>query len=957
MVPPVIGIADNGDFPRIMSRFDIGYLSDKYEERYFAYFLDKYRIDKRDHWESKFVSSQTPVVALAVQINRLISKPGFFDIRAVGAVHLALELAAAWLLLTYAPVTGRFARAVLVGIVILMLTDAGFISYFNSFYNEPGTFVFLLLTLGAILMVLRRPSRGALLLFCVAGLLFITSKPQNVGLGIILAVYALRLGALRAGKAWRWACAGVAVCLFSGSVVFYTLKSDEIITKPSYYISVFYEILRFSPDPRRDLTELGLDPDLAKYTGTIPFALESPKNDPDFQRAFFDRMSFGRVIRFHLRHPVRFLGAMERSARYAPLLRPALGNYEKSAGHPPFTTSQSFDLWSRAHKAYSPGSLLGFSCFFAVNLAGIVLLYGRKRAQHHRLLLELQAALLLMAAIQFLSVVIAQGDYEPVKHLFLFNLLVNICFASALIWLADCAERSLAGTRLVSAVQHALPARFKPGRHATASTCSEVPNNSRQPRRPGWPEGLVMAAIAAALVWQLLLPPLIGLADQGDFSRIMGPFDIGHLSDKFYDRYFAYFESKYRIDKREHWDPGFVSSQALLVALALRINSPFSKPGIFDIRFQALILMALELVAAWLLLAYAPVKGRIGREALLVIVFLMLTDVGYVAYFNSFYSESSSFVFFLLTIGFVWMAVARPSYGSLLGIFAASLLFVTSKPQNVSAGIILAVFLLRLSALQPSRVWRWACAGVALCLFSSSLYYSTLTPRDVTTKPAFYLSVFYEMLPYSPSPRQDLIELGLDPKLLKYSGTRPWSPQAPMNDPDFERSFFDKISLPKIIRFHLRHPIRLLGTLERCAGYAPELRPWVGNYEKSEGRFAWAESHSFNLWSTLRNKYSPGSVGFFALFFAANLVGIALLYHRNAPLKDRLSLELQAALVLMAILQFLTVAVGAGTHEATKHLFLFDLLVDACFVGDVLWLAGFLPRLSRFRPPALGEPG
>jgi hypothetical protein len=469
MVPPVIGIADNGDFPRVMSRFDIGYLSDKYEERYFAYFLDKYRIDKRDHWESKFISSQTPLVAAAMQINRLISKSGFFDIRAVGMVHLVLELAAAWLLLAYAPVHGRFARGFLIGIAVLMLTDAGFVSYFNSFYNEPGTFVFLLLTLGTIFLVLQRPSPGALLLFCVAGLCFITSKPQNVGLGVILAIYAIRLITLRTGKVWSWACAGAALCLFSGSVVFYALKSAEIITKPSYYISVFYQILRFSPDPRRDLTELDLDPGLAKYTGTIPFPLESPKNDPGFQRAFFDRMSFGKVIGFHLRHPVRFLGAMERSAQYAPLLRPALGNYEISAGHRPFTTSQSFDLWSRVYKAYAPGSLLGFSCFFAVNLAGIILLYWKKRAQHHRLLLELQLALLLMAVIQFLSVVIAQGDYEPVKHLFLFNLLAKICFASDLIWLADRAQHALRSARLQSAFQHALPARFKPRRFAAGS--------------------------------------------------------------------------------------------------------------------------------------------------------------------------------------------------------------------------------------------------------------------------------------------------------------------------------------------------------------------------------------------------------------------------------------------------------------------------------------------------------
>ena len=72
-------------------------------------------------------------------------------------------------------------------------------------------------------------------------------------------------------------------------------------------------------------------------------------------------------------------------------------------------------------------------------------------------------------------------------------------------------------------------------------------------------------------------------------------------------------------------------------------------------------------------------------------------------------------------------------------------------------------------------------------------------------------------------------------------------------------------------------------------------------------------------------------------------------------MRDRLLLELQAALLLMAILQFLTVAIVVGTHEATKHLFLFDLLVDVCFASAVLWLAGFLARLRPFRFSTLGR--
>jgi len=76
----------------------------------------------------------------------------------------------------------------------------------------------------------------------------------------------------------------------------------------------------------------------------------------------------------------------------------------------------------------------------------------------------------------------------------------------------------------------------------------------------------------------------------------------------------------------------------------------------------------------------------------------------------------------------------------------------------------------------------------------------------------------------------------------------------------------------------------------------------------------------------------------FGLFFAANYGVIFVLYRRTSDLKNRLVIELHFALLLVAMVQFLTVAIGVGTHEATKHLFLFDLLVDLCFAAAILWL-------------------
>ncbi len=48
----------------------------------------------------------------------------------------------------------------------------------------------------------------------------------------------------------------------------------------------------------------------------------------------------------------------------------------------------------------------------------------------------------------------------------------------------------------------------------------------------------------------------------------------------------------------------------------------------------------------------------------------------------------------------------------------------------------------------------------------------------------------------------------------------------------------------------------------------------------------------------------------------------------------------------MAIAQFLTVTLGAGELDLVKHLFLFDLICDVCFiflVGYFAWIISPMP--------------
>src|SRR4051812_19144632 len=105
---------------------------------------------------------------------------------------------------------------------------------------------------------------------------------------------------------------------------------------------------------------------------------------------------------------------------------------------------------------------------------------------------------------------------------------------------------------------------------------------------------LVFAAILTA---QLFVPPSIGLADNQDFSKVMGLFS---LAGRWEDDY-KYVHLKYRFDSRYHWEAGYYSSETLLAAAPIGLSSVFSKDGSFDLRWMGLLHGLLFLLAIYLM--------------------------------------------------------------------------------------------------------------------------------------------------------------------------------------------------------------------------------------------------------------------------------------------------------------------------------------------------------------------
>lgn len=163
-------------------------------------------------------------------------------------------------------------------------------------------------------------------------------------------------------------------------------------------------------------------------------------------------------------------------------------------------------------------------------------------------------------------------------------------------------------------------------------------------------------AVAAFIVgYQCLTRPVTGIADNGDFFRLTALFGLQHSAVTADDQYFKYVDPIYVFNPQVHLPAQFryISSETLMTGLAVGLSRLTSKTGTFDIRVQGFVHSIFFLAAVWLLLRLRGLEIRGKTLAAAGLGLVMLTDVGYVAYFNSFYCETASFLFGLFFIAFV----------------------------------------------------------------------------------------------------------------------------------------------------------------------------------------------------------------------------------------------------------------------------------------------------------------
>lgn len=451
----------------------------------------------------------------------------------------------------------------------------------------------------------------------------------------------------------------------------------------------------------------------------------------------------------------------------------------------------------------------------------------------------------------------------------------------------------------------------------------------------------LMVIAAAAILLPLLFFSPIGVANNGDFYRIMlaGGIDFADPGESYRDKYFGFFHSLY------HYGPfstgSYISSQIILVFIAGMIGRLVDSQQ-FDIRILSLLYAILHTAALFILVKYNKQRSVIFNTVLIASLSLVFLDIGYIAYFNSFFGEAVTLIFMLLTFGLA-LAVTRsdkPSIWLLTAFFLSAVCLIGTKLQNAPIGLLLLLLGLRFWKLRTDRAWRrtvWVWSAVLL-LATVTMYAAA---PNALKHINLYQTVFFGVLKDSPDPAADLRELGLPEAFKVNAGTNFFQADTVIrqDDPRILEAL-KNISHEDVLLYYVKHPDRFIQKLKRAAQNGMSIRPlYLGSYEKGAGKPYGAVSYTYSGWSTFKQKHMPNNLGFVAVFAAVYLVILGAEYvRRRRSVQQRLYMEVLLVLALAGMFGFAVPLVGDGEADLGKHLFLFNVCFDMMITVSVLYV-------------------
>lgn len=445
----------------------------------------------------------------------------------------------------------------------------------------------------------------------------------------------------------------------------------------------------------------------------------------------------------------------------------------------------------------------------------------------------------------------------------------------------------------------------------------------------------------------LFIPPQAGIADQGDFDRVMSVSGLSLLdsdiSNPDFNRFYNYIVTDYKITDVD--DAFEILANSSLTYLIILINTICKLLGetIFKTQYLAIIYGIIYILAFSIILKSLNIKNNKKLIIVSLLALFIFFDGNYLIWFNSLYGEpmmiSTLLLFIASVLNYIQYKYVLKKTEKIISkitfIFIAAFLFLGSKLQ-VSTALPFIIFLI-IKIIWDNRrslnILNIISLFTLLCIIINYPIKISLNCNNLC-KDTEYNSVFYGVLNDSKTPEKDLMDLGLNLDMANEAGkhayldSNEYAKYIPRTELTSEE-FYNKMSNSKLAKFYLTHPTRLLAGMEYTAGKAFYTSTSLGKYPQKYNQTPIKSFHRFTSWSYIRENILPKN-----LYFIISVYIIIILFSLYKYVKNRFNLEITNKFILLWIImligaiQFPMPFVGNGKADTAKQLFLFNFIFD-----------------------------
>lgn len=452
----------------------------------------------------------------------------------------------------------------------------------------------------------------------------------------------------------------------------------------------------------------------------------------------------------------------------------------------------------------------------------------------------------------------------------------------------------------------------------------------------------------AIILFVLFWSDNVGVSDNGDFTRVMSATNLTFIEERelfiitenlnidLSDGNFWSNLSKvlFETETLEHYPSIHILFVRISIAINMFINLlTGSALSLYRVSVLAIIYTLCYVAVLFFLFRQISLKNTALDLISKLIIIVVLCDVGYIAYFNSLYSEP------VQILGLVWLVACAmrllkcetPSAKDMLLFAAAAVLYGWSKFANIPGACLIIAGFAVIAGMKKNKMWILPVSLVPIALLAA-IYIYVPPSMDLQTN---FNSVFFGIVKDvdEDTAISYLEELGLPPETMEFAAQNYYG-DGVKGELESSEHYEAITGLQKtdLLIFYLKHPSLLFSGVRTSIENSAFIRPfYLGNYNASHPRLTF--SNRFAVWSNIRIGIGTGStLGNAAIVLA--FTAIMILYMLKS--KDRSYLIAMLVILCLLLYNAIIPIIANGEGDLAKHMFAYVQIIDIVILSVLI---------------------